>query len=108
MLFDTFPDANDGSLSASTGWPLSEDGGTLLEYAVDECTTDLLSEMTEAKPADPTAFICWYCARPFIGRASFYIHLLQETMALTGISSSAYTTSLQYKWVSLTVTPLYL
>ena len=63
-----------------------EDGGTQLEYAADQCTDQLLSEMSPDPLTIPDlqAYICWYCARPFIGRGSFYIHLLQEAMALPG------------------------
>ena len=63
-----------------------EDGCTQLEYAADQCTDQLLSEMSPDPLTIPDlqAYICWYCARPFIGRGSFYIHLLQEAMALPG------------------------
>ena len=70
-----------------------EDGGTQLEYAADQCTDQLLSEMSPDPLTIPDlqAYICWYCARPFIGRGSFYIHLLQEAMALPGKPSKCCT-----------------
>lgn len=64
----------------------TEDGETELEYAADMYTDQLLGEMNpDPLPMpDLPAFICWFCARPFIGRGAFYIHLLQEAMALPG------------------------
>ena len=71
-------------MTGGDSYVAEDDGGTLLEYAVDEMTTELLDEMVEVPAVDHTAYICWFCARPFIGRMSFYIHLVQEALALPG------------------------
>lgn len=75
------------------------DGSTALEYAADVFTSQLLTELTDtpAEVQDPTAYICWYCARPFIGRMSFYMHMLQEALAIPGEILNAS----PYPWFSL-------
>lgn len=60
-----------------------DEGQTSLEYATDHLSAQLVAEMKEDQiQTEVPAFICWYCARPFIGRSSFYMHLLQETLSI--------------------------